>query len=125
MSRPAALALVTVSAVLFTCGCANRAETPDSPGQCPDRGELGKLVGQIVTLVGVQTRTKIPTVCGVDIDGDYALSDQKVEVTGRLERYEVPEPSPDQPIAASRGPGTYYRLIDPATGSLARSRESK
>lgn len=83
--------------------------------------DLASLVGKEVTLVGVQTRTKIPTVCGVDVDGDYEHSDTKVTATGILQRREVAPRGADEPIVASRGPGIYYSLHNPA-GGLARTR---
>jgi hypothetical protein len=77
-------------------------------------------VGKLVTIVGVQTRTKTPTVVGVDVDGDYKLSDRRVRVTGILKQ-RVVEPRPkSEPIMASRGPGTYYYVVDPEGGKLAR-----
>ena len=84
--------------------------------------ELDGAVGALVTLVGVQTRSKIPTVLGVDVDGAHELSDRRVRVTGVLRRHVVPDrpADPDEPVAASRGPGTYHFIVDPATGRLAR-----
>ncbi|MCA9598243.1 MAG: hypothetical protein KC776_33255 [Myxococcales bacterium] len=90
----------------------------EAPEGCP--ADLDARVGTVVTLVGEQSRTKIPTVCGVDVDGDYDLSDEVVRVTGRLRRYVVPPPTPGEPIVAGRGPGTYYSIQDPTTGQLAR-----
>ncbi len=79
-------------------------------------------VGERVTIVGVQARTKVPTVLGVDIDGEYELSEQRVTATGVLERYVVKPRPPDAPAIAWRGPGTFYRLVDPETGRLAKTR---
>jgi len=81
-------------------------------------------VGKTVTVVGKQTRTKIPTVCDVDVDGAYDLSDKLVEATGVLERRVVPKRT-GGPIVASRGPGTYYRLVDPKTKRLAKTQLRK
>ena len=82
-----------------------------------DPGQRAAAVGERVRVVGVQTRSKIPTVCGVDVDGDAALSDKRVVVIGILERVVVDEVDP---YAASRGPGTFYQVIDEKTGRLAR-----
>jgi hypothetical protein len=87
------------------------------------REQLDAVVGQRITLIGVQSRTKQPMVLGVDVDGDYALSDRRVRATGVLERRTVaPEPfDPDAPARTSRGPGTFYSLVDPQSGDLART----
>src|SRR4051794_38782316 len=68
------------------------AGSPDAgstPVVITDAKELGSHLGQTVTLRGIQARTKQPTVLGVDVDGEYALSDVEVEVTGVLKRYEI------------------------------------
>ena len=49
-------------------------------------GKLDSVVGAIVILVGVQTRTKWPTVLGADVDGDDAMSEKLVRVRGLLEK---------------------------------------
>lgn len=89
----------------------------ESPILITDASQRAAAVGKRVRIVGVQTRTKIPTVCGVDVDGDYQLSDKRVVVTGVLERTVVEQVDP---YAASRGPGTFYRVVDQQTGRLAR-----
>jgi hypothetical protein len=87
------------------------------------RAQLDAVVGQRITIVGVQSRTKQPMVLGVDVDGDYALSDRRVRATGVLERRTV-APTPfevDAPARTSRGAGTFYSLTDPQRGGLART----
>lgn len=81
--------------------------------------DLSALVGQRVELVGVLTRSKVPTVCGVDVGEAPELSEQRVVARGILARREVEPPAPDAPISAGRGPGVYYSLRTPA-GDLAR-----
>ena len=83
-----------------------------------DASQREGAVDHEVTIVGVQTRTKIPTVCGVDVDGAYALSDRRVIVRGVLRRTVVTEVDP---MTANRGTGTFYSVIDPATGVLAKT----
>jgi hypothetical protein len=87
-----------------------------------ERGQLDAAVGKLVTIVGKQTRTKIPTVLGVDVDGAYELSERRVRATGVLERrvVEARETKPGDLAVATRGPGTYYRLVDPSTKRLAK-----
>ncbi|HMF44805.1 MAG TPA: hypothetical protein VKQ32_29225 [Polyangia bacterium] len=105
-------------ALILLAGCATAAPPP----VLRDGGNLDAYVGKVVTLVGVQTRTKQPTVCGVDVDGDYALSDKLVRVTGVLQRRVVPpyDPAPGMEIVATRGPGVYYSLVDEKQHQLAR-----
>jgi hypothetical protein len=83
--------------------------------------DLDALVGQEVTLIGVQTRTKIPSVCDIDVEGDYDLSDTVVFATGILQRTEVKPRGKGEPIVAWRGPGVYYSLTTP-DGGLATTR---
>ena len=105
-------------AAALLLGCRTAAPLPVA---CDPRA-LDAHLGAVVTLVGVQTRTKQPTVCGADVDGDYALSDRTVRVTGVLHRTIVnrPEPKPGDEMVATRGSGTYYDVTDPKTGALAR-----
>lgn len=95
-------------------------QAPDATITITSLDQLDDAVGQRVTIVGVQTRTKIPTVLGVDIDGEYELSDARVTATGVLERYVVEPRPPDAPAIAWRGPGTFYRLVAPE-GGLAKT----
>jgi hypothetical protein len=113
-----------LASLLLACHAGGTVSTTAAPGfptLITNASQREAAVGKLVTVVGVQTRTKIPTVVGIDIDGDYALSDREVRATGRLERYVIAPPSPEEPIMATRSPGTYYSLIDPATGVLAKT----
>ena len=112
-------------ALILLAGCAavlGGCATAPPPPVLRDGSNLDAYVGKVVTLVGPQTRTKQPTVCGVDVDGDYALSDRMVRVTGVLQRRVVPPyDSPvGSEIVATRGPGTYYSLVDEKRHELAR-----
>tara|TARA_R110002072_G_scaffold92541_2_gene205909 strand:- start:967 stop:1284 length:318 start_codon:yes stop_codon:yes gene_type:complete len=80
---------------------------------------LASLVGHPVELVGVLARSKIPTLCGVDVHDAEELSGQRVVARGTLSRDEIHAPQPGAPIAAGRGPGVSYSLREP-TGALAR-----
>lgn len=53
-----------------------------------------------------------------DVHGVYALSDRTVIVRGVLRETVVTKVDPN---LAGRGPGTYYAVVDPATGELART----
>ena len=110
---PAALRL---AAAALLVGCA----TASVPAAVPcDRAALDAHVGKTVTLIGPQTRTKQPTVCGADVEGDYELSDKVVRVTGVLARTVVDNVDEREQVA-TRGPGVYYSVEDPKTKRLAR-----
>ena len=80
-------------------------------------------VGKSVVVIGIQTRTKQPQVNGVDVDGDYNLSDKKVVARGILKKTVVKEaPTKDGLHAASRGAGTFYAVIDPTTKMIAKTK---
>ncbi|MBI3206646.1 MAG: hypothetical protein HYZ29_34235 [Myxococcales bacterium] len=87
-----------------------------------DAAKVDGAVGALVTLVGVQTRTKWPTVLGADVDGDYAMSDKRVRVTGRIEKHlQAGPPMVDGAYVQGRAAGsTSYRIVDPKTGALAK-----
>jgi hypothetical protein len=112
--------VVSVPAVALALACDSPPSRPQPRG-LPDLvittpQQRDALVGRQVTVVGVQTRTKVPTVCGVDVDGAYELSDQIVIVNGVLRRHVVTEADP---TTANRGPGTFYDIVDPVTHRLA------
>jgi hypothetical protein len=76
--------------------------------------DLAPHVGAVVTLRGEITRTKIPTLCGVDVDCDL---EGVVEATGTLVASTTTQDELDDLIArvgqvAHRGAGTTYRLVD-------------
>lgn len=137
MMRRRSVWLVVLMASVSVLACAQapavQSEPPPAPAPAPaptqsspgalvitDASELDGAVGQTVTLVGTQSRTKIPTVLGVDVDGSYEHSDRRVRVTGVLRKHVVVEPAPSAPITAARGPGTYYSIVDPDTQTLAK-----
>jgi hypothetical protein len=92
-----------------------------APIEITERSQRDAAVGKLVTLRCVQTRTKIPTACGVDISGAYEHSDKLVTATGILHRWEVKPEDVDNSVA-NRGPGVFYRLSDPKTGGLAETK---
>lgn len=103
-----------VAAVLFACSGGGKAETVknvnDSCQLVTRADQVPKCVGKQITLRGVVSRTKQPSILGVDVEADYALSDQLGEATGLLVTYTVEAQTPDKPLIQSKGPGTYYRL---------------
>jgi hypothetical protein len=107
--------------VLLACGGA-RPMTSIPPCQLIEaEADVAACVGRTVTLRGRIARTKIPTLLGVDVDAADELADRPAEATGMLQRYIVEPPPAGAPIAASRGPGTYLRLVG-AGGGLATAR---
>lgn len=103
-------------------GATASSRSAEEPVVIDDRSQVDAAVGKRVVIIGTQTRTKTPTVLGVDVDVDYELSDRRVKVSGILHRriVEPKAPDPDELPIATRGPGTYYSVIDPATNTLAK-----
>ena len=67
----------------------------------------------------------LATVLGVDVATDPALIGKPVVVVGLLEKWIITKRlleigHADVEPFKSRGPGTYYRLVDPYTGRLAQ-----
>jgi hypothetical protein len=116
---------VVVGLLLVLAACSSQERPAPVPKEdgipiITQSGRLDAVVGKVVTLVGVQTRTKVPMVLGADVDGDDALSEKRVRVTGRIEKHEQKgPPMVDGMIAAGRE-GTSYSVIDPKTGHLAK-----
>ena len=124
---------VAVALMLWACG-----EPPATPAAAPsamtkdtddaitirEPSQREAAVGKSVVVIGIQTRTKQPQVNGVDVDGDYNLSDKNVIARGVLEKHVVAEepPSKDGLHVASRGAGTFYSVIDPTTKMLAKTK---
>jgi hypothetical protein len=128
-------ALVVAMMVAGALGCSSAKEQPkivsgttNEPTKdeitITDPSQREAAVGKSVVVIGVQTRTKQPQVNGVDVDGAYELSDKKVVARGVLEKTVVPEEprSEDGLVVASRGAGTFYAVIDPATKQIAKTK---
>lgn len=90
------------------------------------RDHLDEYVGQLVMVRGVVTPTKIPTIIGVDVCSDSPdLRGQLAIAVGILHRWVVTQEALDRQIAergtfAHRGPGTFYRVLDPNSGHTAQ-----
>lgn len=105
-------------------------QAADVPAQAPEAVVISEpaqreaAVGKRVVIIGVQTRAKMPQVNGVDVDADHGLAERRVRVEGILRKrvIEPTESDPDELPIATRGPGTYYSVVDPETGQLARPR---
>ena len=110
MSRAFWLSLVTA--------CAHDASPSPSP-TCTlvtTEAQVASCIGMPVTLDGVVSRSKIPTLLGVEVDA-AELGGRHAQATGTLEEYVEAPPAPGEPIAARRDAGRYVRLV--ANGALA------
>lgn len=86
-----------------------------------ERDQREAAVDKLVTVIGVLTRTKVPTVVGIDVDDAYDLSDKKVIAKGILKKRVETEPlEKDGVHRAGRSPGTYYYLANPSGQGLAK-----
>ena len=92
--------------------------------------DLPKHVGKIVTLKAIQSRTKLPQLLGVYVDGDYKLSDKMAFATGRLSSYETTAADvrafdrrmKKSPFASPRpSVGTHFQLTDLESGKKSKT----
>jgi hypothetical protein len=98
-----------------------------TPALITDRSQLRDHLDQLVTLRGELTRTKIPTILGVDVDEGTATPGALAEATGVLRGDRVTQEEIDERIRQSgqfahRGAGTFYKLVRPSGGGLAAAR---
>lgn len=122
----AAVASAAIVAALLFSACASRNH------RCPvltDASQLDAHVGEIVILRGIVTNTKIPTITGVDVTSDDPdLRGRPAETTGLLWRWVVTEEDLREeqadpgPTSANRGPGVFYRLVDPHSNQTVQAR---
>lgn len=88
-----------------------------------DRAQREAAVDREVTVIGILTRTKVPTVVGIDVGDAYDLSDKKVIVRGVLKRTVIDKDPNDNDAGikfATRGAGTFYSLVNPDGKGLAK-----
>ena len=97
-----------------------------------DPDDLPNHLGEIVTIRGVQSRSKIPQVWGIKVDGNYSLSDKLVEFSGRLTSYEVTQEDVDEYLAAQQvvstsssrpSVGTHFSVRHPETFELVKTKQ--
>lgn len=75
--------------------------------------QLDAHVGDVVTIRGEVTNTKIPTIIGVDVQScDPDLRGRRAEATGVLQRHVVTPEQIAEANYANRGAGVFYRLKD-------------
>lgn len=116
-------AIVLTTLIIFGLQCnvfANQDPTND-PIVITKSVDLEPYVGKEITIKGLVTNTKIPTINGVDVSSYQPdMRNQHAEAKGILEKWVV-KPSKNDSEVTRRGPGTYYRLVDPVTGELAKA----
>lgn len=85
--------------------------------------DLEKYVGELITVKGEVSNTKIPTVIGVDISSYSPDLRGKIGIaTGILEKIVVLEEDVDM-YSTNRGAGTFYLLRDPKSKHLSQVQE--
>lgn len=96
--------------------------TTNEPIVVTNASHLEQYIGQEIILKGKVSNTKIPTIIGVDVTSfDPDLRGQMAQASGVLKKWVVKEEKKRSLEVARRGPGTYYRLVDPKTGELAKA----
>lgn len=91
-----------------------------------DAAQAKGAAGALVTLRGELTRTKIPTILGIDVEEGSAEAGTVAEATGWLECDTVTQAEIDERVAksgqfANRGAGTFCRLVAVEGGGLAQA----
>lgn len=113
--------LLLFTALTGLAGCGNTASRVPASGlvlmTAPT--DWSSLIGTEVQVVGHVSRSKVPTILGIEVDADSEQAGKRATATGVVDAIIIAEPNPADPPAAMRGPGTYYRLINPKTQKLA------
>jgi hypothetical protein len=75
-----------------------------------DKSDLDAYIGKIITIKGIVSNTKIPSIIGVDISSDDPdLRGKAAKATGILIKWTVKAEDVDK-YSQNRGSGTFYRL---------------
>src|SRR5262245_22760436 len=118
-------------AAILVCHAQPRPATMTEPIVITRGADLDGAVGKLVLLRGTVANRRAATLVGVDVESESPdLRGQPAVASGKLEREVVTREALDREIAArgqvaQRGPGTYYRLVNPATGRLAQVRKER
>ena len=115
------LAAILLLVTGLLTGCAQKAGGVPTSGMVMMTAPLSwePYIGAEVQLIGKVSRTKVPTILGVEIDPRDVEPGERASAVGVVDAVIVPDRDPADPPVASRGPGTYYRLINPKTNKLA------
>jgi hypothetical protein len=115
-----------IALLLLGCNSQPRPEVAMTPTIITRAADLDSAVGKLVTLEGTVEASRIATLLGVDVESESPdLRGKPGTATGRLERQVITQAEIDREIAergqfAHRGPGTFFRLVDPKTGQLVQ-----
>ena len=107
--------LLTLSLIcIYISGCSKKiTEIKSNIPVLTDIKDLDQYVGRTITIQGVVSNTKIPTIIDVDVDSfNPDLRGMKSQATGVLIKWTV-DPKDIDPYSQNRGAGTFYRLKDP------------
>lgn len=103
--------LLVCLSTCFLMGC--NATTQCQPAVLSSPDQLDDHVGEIVTIRGEVSNTKIPMIIGVDVHSSSPdLRGQFAEATGLLRHYVVTTEQVANANYANRGRGAFYRLKD-------------
>ncbi|HZE99525.1 MAG TPA: hypothetical protein VE981_21145 [Planctomycetota bacterium] len=115
-------------AILLLASCGSAEKMNETPLLITQRDQVEAAVGKRVTLRGEFVSSKIQTILGVDVDGDHLSRDVKTATaTGVLQKTVVTQDDIDKEVKRlggvfpTRGPGTFYILIDPASNTAAKA----
>jgi len=118
-------------APLLLAACGASKKTDPDPLLVTRLDQLPAAVGRYVTVRGpAEFNRKQPLILGVDVDADGLNPGIKeAEATGYLQvtvvtKEDLAREEQSGKVAAHRGPGTYYSLVDPKTRRLAKARAS-
>ncbi|MCH2132852.1 MAG: hypothetical protein MK116_03785 [Phycisphaerales bacterium] len=110
--------LIVILVLFILVGCQAPASRDGRPVILDRSDHLDHHVGELVTIQGTVSRTRIPQIIGVDVGEGSDLAGQYAEATGVLFCWTVtPEAHASMQVmgnlVATRGPGTYYSLVSP------------
>jgi hypothetical protein len=113
--------VATIFALAALAGCGNKSSRAPKSGLVlmTAPGSWTTLLGTEVQIIGKVSRTKVPTILGVEIDSGDLEPGKRASAIGVIDAVVVRERDPGEPPVATRAPGTYYRLINPKTNKLA------
>ena len=115
--------------VLFFIGCQTSNKQDAEPIVITSYSELTAHIGQVVTIRGEVSNTKIPEIMSVDVASfDPDLRGQYAEATGLLSSWTVTKEQLEESQRlrgpfANRGPGTFLSLKSIDSNYLAQVRE--
>ena len=119
-------AILPILFLATAAGCQKPTSQDGRPPILTCHDQLHRLVGELVTVQGRISRTKIPQIIGVDVALEVETErGQYAEATGVLYTWRVtPESHAAMlvmgDLVATRGPGTYFSLVVPTALSAAR-----